>query len=81
MKPKFSTAIVFGSGKLLSNVGTVVKNPPVNVGETGDADSIPGSGRSPGGKNGSPLEDSCLRNRVEREAWHAAADGLAKSQT
>ena len=31
---------------------TRVKNPPAN---TGDADPIPGTGRSPGGGNGSPL--------------------------
>ena len=28
--------------------GSVVKNPPANAGDTGDASSIPGSGRSPG---------------------------------
>ena len=32
--------------------GQVVKNPPANA---GDADSIPGSGRSPGGGNGNTL--------------------------
>ena len=30
----------------------MVKNPPANA---GDGDSIPGSGRSPGGGNGNPL--------------------------
>ena len=35
--------------------GSVVKNPPANAGYTGDADSNPGSGRSPGGVNGSLL--------------------------
>ena len=32
--------------------GVVGKNPPANAGDTGDAGSIPGSGRSPGGGNG-----------------------------
>ena len=32
--------------------GSVVKNLPANVGDTG---SIPGSGRSPGGGNDNPL--------------------------
>ena len=35
--------------------GSVVKNLPANVGDTGDAGSIPGSGRSPEGGNGNPL--------------------------
>ena len=39
--------------------GSVVKNLPVNAGVTG---SIPGSERSPGGQNGSPLQYSCLEN-------------------
>ena len=33
--------------------GSVVKNPPVNAGDTGPAGLIPGSGRSPGEENGS----------------------------
>ena len=37
----------------------MVKNPPASAGDTG---SIPGSGRSPGGRNGSPFHDSCLKN-------------------
>ena len=36
--------------------GSVVKNPPVNVGDIGDVGSIYGSGRSPGGWNGNPLQ-------------------------
>ena len=45
------------------------------------AGSIPGSRRSPGGGNGSPLHDSCLRNSVDRGTWWAVAHGVAKSQT
>ena len=36
--------------------GTVVKNPSANVGDTGDAGSIPGSGRSPGVRNSNLLQ-------------------------
>ena len=43
--------------------------------------SIPGSGRSPGEGNGSPLQYSCLENPMDRGAWWAAARGFAKSQT
>ena len=42
--------------------GSVVKNPPANAGDARDVDSIPGSGRSPGGGNGNLLRYSCLEN-------------------
>ena len=37
----------------------------------GDWGSIPGSGRSPGGGNGNPLQCSCLENPVGGGAWQA----------
>ena len=40
--------------------GKVVKNPPANVEESGDAGSVPGSGRSLGEGNGNPFLCSCL---------------------
>ena len=57
--------------------GSVVKNLPANAGEMG---SIPESGRSPGGGNGNPFQDSCLENSMDREAWKATVHGVAKSQ-
>ena len=45
-----------------------------------DTSSIPGSGRSPGERNGCPLH-SCLENPMDRGAWRAAVHGVAKSQT
>ena len=48
--------------------GSVVKNLPAN---TGDAGSIPGSGRSPGGGNGNPLQYSCQDNPVDIGDWWA----------
>ena len=36
-----------------------------------DLGLIPGSGRSPGEGNGNPLQDSCLRNPMDRQAWQA----------
>ena len=47
----------------------------------GNIDSIPGLGRSPGEGNGNPLQDSCLKNPMDRGAWRAIAPGVAKSQT
>ena len=59
-------------------VQKVKKNLPVNA---GDAGSIPGLGRSPGGGHGNPLLYSCLENPVDRGAWGATVHGVAKSQT
>ena len=59
----------------------MVKNPPANAGEAGDAGSIPRSGRSPGGEHGNPLQYSCLKNPMDRGAWQATVHGVAKSQT
>ena len=39
-----------------------VKNPPANAGDIEDVGSIPGSGRSPEGGYGNPLQYSCLEN-------------------
>ena len=44
----------------------VVKNPPANAGDIRDTGSIPGSGRSPGGGEGNPLQYSCLENPIEK---------------
>ena len=40
----------------------MVKNPPANAGDIRDVGLIPGSGRSPGGGHGNPLQYSCLEN-------------------
>ena len=44
---------------------SVVKNLPAN---SGDAGLIPGLGRYPGEENGNPLQYSCLRDPMDREA-------------
>ena len=58
----------------------MVKNPPANAGDIGDAGSIPGSGRSPGVGNGNPLEYSCLENSMDRGARWASVRGVAESR-
>ena len=39
-----------------------LKNLPANAGDAGNTGSTPGSGRSPGGGNGNPVQYSCLEN-------------------
>ena len=46
-----------------------------------DLSSIPGSGRSPGEGNGSPLQYSCLENSMDRGAWWACPWGHEESDT
>ena len=45
----------------------MLKNLAINVGNVRDVGSIPGSGRSPGGGHGNPLQYSCLENPMDRE--------------
>ena len=49
--------------------GTVVKNLPANAGDTRNAGSIPGLGRSLGEGNGKTLQCSCLGDPMDRGAW------------
>ena len=59
----------------------MVKNQPATAGDTGDAGSIPESGRAPGEGNGNPLQYSCLGNPMGRGAWWATVHGVAESDT
>ena len=52
-----------------------------DTGATGDAGSIPGWGRSPGGGHGHPLQYSCLENLIDRGAWRATVHGVTESDT
>ena len=61
--------------------GSVIKNQLANAGDPGDAGSIPGSGRSPGGGNDNPLQYSCLENTMDRETWKTTAQRVTKSRT
>ena len=56
----------------------LVKNLPANIGDTRDAGSIPGSGRSPGVGNGNPLHYYCLQNPMDRGAWQTTVHGVTK---
>ena len=58
----------------------MVKNLPANSGDA-EVHSIPGSVRPPGEGNGNLLQNSCLENSMDREAWQAIVHGVAKSWT
>ena len=64
-----------------SQVALVVKNPPANAGDIRDMGSIPGSGKTPGGGHGNPLQYSCLENPMDRGTWQAIVYRVTKSQT
>ena len=59
----------------------VVKNPPAEARDIRDAGRIPGSGRSPGGGHGNPLQYSCLGNPMDRGAWRDSVHRVTKSAT
>ena len=53
----------------------MVKNPPASAGDVG---SVPGLERSPGERNGNPLQYSCLNNPMNIGAWRAIVHGIAR---
>ena len=59
----------------------MVKNTPVNVGDTRNTGSISGLGISPGGGNDTPLQYSSLETPPARRAWWTTVQGATKSQT
>ena len=59
----------------------MVRNLPADAGDTRDAGSIPGLGKSPGEGNGNPPQYSCLENPMDRGAWWATVHQVTKNQT
>ena len=58
----------------------MVKNLPANAGDMRDVGLIPGSGRSPGGGHGNPLQYSCLKDPRDKGAFRATVHRVTKSQ-
>ena len=56
------------------------KESTCNARATGDTGSIPGSGRSPGGRHGNPLQYSCLEKPMDRGAWQATVHEVKKTK-
>ena len=65
----------------LLQVALVLRNLPAGAGDLRDEGSIPGSGRSPGGRHGSLLQYSCLENPMDRGAWRATVHRVVQSWT
>ena len=61
--------------------GSVGKESICNAGDARDVGSILGSGRSPGGVHGNPLQYSCRESLMDRGAWWIIVHSVAKSQT
>ena len=64
-----------------SQVVLVVENPPASAGDVRDSGSIPGSGRSPGGGHGNPLQYSCLESPMDKGAWQATVRSRTELDT
>ena len=63
----------------VSQVVLVIENLPANAGDVGDSGLIPGSGTSPGGGHGNPLQYFCLENPIYRGAWQATVHSITQS--
>ena len=57
--------------------GSVLKNLHANA---GDASLVPRSGRSHGGRNGNPVQSSCLGNPMDRGTWQSTVQGVATTK-
>ena len=89
----FCFLIILTESSLFKNRATILRSLQRRIGfpggsdskesacNSGDAGSIPGSGRSPGEGNGNPLQCPCLENPMDRRAWWATVHGVAKINT
>ena len=57
----------------------MVKTPFAYAEDVRDRGSIPGSGRSPGGGCGNPLQYSFLDNPLDRGAWQTVVYSISES--
>ena len=96
-RPRDRIQVSLAAGRLFTDGATRVQNKTINHAlkylyscvlwtfprwlSAGDAYSIPGSGRSPGGGHGNPLLCSCLENPMERRVRKATVHSVTKSQT
>ena len=72
---------IYLDGDLVFHDCLAGKESACNAWDTGDAGSIPRSGKSPGEGNGNQLSYSCWKNSTDRGAWKATVHGIAESVT
>ena len=72
---------VFVQEDWASHVALVVKKLPASVEDLRDVGSFPGLGRSPGERNGNPVQYNFLEDPMDRGAWWATVHRVPKSQT
>ena len=65
------SALGWPTERAVANIRTQSSVGKESACNAGDQGSVPGSRRSPGEGNGSPLQYSCLENPMDREAWQA----------
>ena len=58
----------------------MAKNLPANAGDKRDTSAIAGSGRSPGGGHGNPLQYFCLENPMDRGVRQDTVMGSQKAR-
>ena len=71
----------YKKNKRALQVALVVKNPPASARDIRDSGSTTGSGRSPGGGHGYPLQYSCLENPVTEGPGGLQSIGLNRDTT
>ena len=59
----------------------MVKNPPANAGDIRDAIRSLGREDSPEERHGNPLQNSCLKNSLDRGVGQTMVHGVTKSRT
>ena len=59
----------------------MARNSPASAGDIRDVGLMPGSGRSPGGGHGNPLQYSCLEKSMDRVAWWTTVHRVAELDT
>ena len=76
---EFFSAGVFDQVQTMSEGFTGGSDSKESACNAADLGSIPGSGRSPGEENGYQLQNSCLRNSMDRGAWRATVHRIEKN--
>ena len=59
----------------------MVKHLPANAEDVRDSGSVPGLGRSPGGRQNNTVQYCCLENPVNRATWQDRVHRVATSPT